>query len=269
MLGRTLLGFAIGAVVVAASGAAYAGGRSVKAPVAVGAPHNWTGFYAGINAGGVWGSSDPGLSIGPDTLYGTAVAAAAFTGATPKFNNSGFTGGIQGGYNWQNGHTVVGIEADFEYFGPKGSNAGSGFIPATSNFTSVQDFSADWLVTVRPRAGIIVNDNLLIYGTAGLAITNFKYSETVVGTAGAGPFGEAFSRNGPKAGFVVGVGAEYALNNHWSLRAEYLYLNFGSTKGVAQLTFPTIPGSSTQFNYDIKLQENIARVALNYKFGGM
>jgi outer membrane immunogenic protein len=41
---------------------AIAADMAVKALPAP-ATNNWSGFYAGVNAGGVWGTSDPSTSI--------------------------------------------------------------------------------------------------------------------------------------------------------------------------------------------------------------
>jgi len=66
---------------------------------------NWSGFYAGLNAGyargtTVWNDLDGALSAG---------------GSIVNDSNSGFIGGGQIGYNWQFRHAVMGIETDFNY----------------------------------------------------------------------------------------------------------------------------------------------------------
>ncbi|MGB7975636.1 MAG: porin family protein, partial [Roseiarcus sp.] len=62
----------------------------------------WTGFYAGLNVGGAFGSSRNAFSI------------AGFE--PPSFDTSleGAIGGAQAGYNWQTGPWVLGLEANFE-----------------------------------------------------------------------------------------------------------------------------------------------------------
>src|SRR6185295_1773477 len=57
-------------------------------PVMMVAPHgNWTGFYAGLNAG-----------VG--TSHSTATGGCCASGLI-NINGNGFTGGLQAGYNWQ------------------------------------------------------------------------------------------------------------------------------------------------------------------------
>jgi hypothetical protein len=57
-----------------------------------------------------------------------------------SFTGSGFVGGAQIGYNYQMGHLVVGIEADFSY---------DNYL--TSSVTSVA--SPAWVGSLRPRLG--------------------------------------------------------------------------------------------------------------------
>ena len=68
---------------------------------------------------------------------------------------SGIAGGLQAGYNWQNGQFVFGGETDLQF-----SGADDTFAP--------WKFSNPWFGTLRARAGYAMN-NILFYGTAGLA----------------------------------------------------------------------------------------------------
>jgi outer membrane immunogenic protein len=101
------------------------------------AVYNWSGFYAGANAGYEWGKIT-NSSVSPDGLFG----------------------GLQGGFNWQTGQFVVGGETDIQ-----GSGADDTFAP--------YKFSNPWFGTVRARAGWALN-NVLFYGTFGLAYGEIK-----------------------------------------------------------------------------------------------
>jgi len=63
-------------------------------------PYSWTGFYFGGNLGGAWS----GATL-TDRLTGLA-----FDG-----DNSGFIGGVQGGYNYQIRDFVIGAEWDIDW----------------------------------------------------------------------------------------------------------------------------------------------------------
>jgi len=78
-----------------------------KAPsVATPAARDWSGFYAGINGGYAWSTSDWGLST-------PLSATTAFRSGTLRPN--GGIGGGQVGFNWQRGAWVKGVEADIDY----------------------------------------------------------------------------------------------------------------------------------------------------------
>ena len=110
------------ALIVTVSAIGFAHGASaadmpVKAPVSkapVIVPYNWTGFYVGANAGYTWGPWDASSSqviFDPSTTH------------SPKVN--GWLAGLQGGYNWQSGAWVYGLEGDIQITGAKDSDAWS------------------------------------------------------------------------------------------------------------------------------------------------
>jgi outer membrane immunogenic protein len=77
---------------------------------------------------------------------------------------------------------------------------------------------------------------------------------------GAGTSGGSSSR----VGWTLGVGAEYALTYNWTVKAEYLYANFGNVKSAPGFLFP---GGAAVFNsQNRQLDVNIIRMGLNYKF---
>jgi outer membrane immunogenic protein len=160
--------FALAALILAVSAAAASAADMApapyytKAPVVVAPVYNWTGFYIGANAGGAWGNSDPRTStvfVGDSGYFAsTSVPAVNAVGGSQRINDTGFTGGLTAGYNWQAGAAVVGIESDFNYFGPRGSTSGSGIYPdfAPTGFTINSSTSSNWLITLRPRVGFLV-----------------------------------------------------------------------------------------------------------------
>jgi outer membrane immunogenic protein len=68
---------------------------------------------------------------------------------------------------------------------------------------------------------------------------------------------------------MAGVGAEYALGNDWSIKAEYNFIHLGArtvTLGGSQ-TNPAAP-----FSVDTLIEQNaihVAKVGVNYRFGGL
>jgi outer membrane immunogenic protein len=233
-------------------GSAIAADMPVKAPIPFVAPiYNWTGFYLGLNAGGSWGRQDNALVTVP--------------GGATLFSNSdklnGFIGGGQIGYNWQTDHWVFGIEADFQGSAQK---ADGGFVlapivgaAAFPGLTVAYTDKLEWFGTVRGRVGYAF-DRWLPYITGGWAYGHGNIS----GTGTTTPAGTvlAFSASQDYSGWTVGGGVEWAFMDHWSAKAEYLYINFGNGPTV------TANGAGTLAIVSGKMTDNIARLGINYKF---
>lgn len=225
--------------------------------------YNWTGFYAGLNAGGVWGNSDVTYTFSTFGFSGGPGAALLASNTTGNENTSGFTGGGQIGYNYQTGAIVWGIEADIEYTGLKKTRnvavdlAPIGAPGVTDTFS--QSMESNWLATVRGRLGYATGP-WLFYATGGLAIAEVKYSDFAFFPATNSI--NAASSSETKTGWTVGGGAEWMFAPRWSAKAEYLYVDLGSR------TYSSINSliNTATITYDRKLTENIARLGVNYKF---
>jgi outer membrane immunogenic protein len=269
---------------VAALPFAFAGSAMAAAPAPV--PYSWTGFYVGANVGGAWGKSGTSASADCNVTFGAspfpyvcdtgsiANGAAFGAGGTGTIRSSAFTGGLQAGYNWQTPNVVVGLETDFGSFHLQGSRQGNGTYPIPFNFPTGQGFTVatslgtEWLYTFRGRIGVPVTPNLLAYATGGLAVTrigiNAAYSDNnpffapgVTGTA---------SGSAVKAGWTVGAGAEWALPGNWSIKAEYLYLDFGSVTANGAITTAIGGGYRTAISTSADLTAQVARIGVNRRF---
>ncbi len=243
-------------------------------------PLGLRGAYVGLNAGAAWGSSDyatdPGClastfvtfcdSSGGSAANGTAVANSG----TGELSSAGIAGGIQGGYNWQLGNFVLGGEGDFGAFDLSDSASPSGAFPVTflgDSYSLRESMSTKWLATLRGRLGVLVAPRLLLYGTAGVALTDFKFSssyrDNAIGFGFPGGTGSG-SKSGVRAGWTAGGGAELFLPKGWSVKVEYLYVDFGSQS-------ITVPTSNTDaftetMHVDADLSASLARLGLNYRF---
>ena len=103
-------------ILVAAASAAVAADAPILAAPA--GPYNWSGFYAGVNAGAAWGAYDPVTAAGPGDYFGkytTYYSGAVNLIGAQTLDPRGFVGGAQVGYNYQIGNIVAGLEGDFEY----------------------------------------------------------------------------------------------------------------------------------------------------------
>jgi opacity protein-like surface antigen/outer membrane protease len=286
---KTFLLGSVSLVILTSALEAQAADVLVKAAPAP-AAYNWSGFYTGLNVGAMWGSFDPNTSSVAGTYIPNPADVAAINAAgVQSINPLGFTGGSQAGYNLQWGNWVAGIEADFNYVHLNGAassgavafpagGSGFGFLLPGGGFAPLNQFvissysHADWLATVRPRLGFAQN-NWLFYATGGLALTQLNgdllFTDGAAGI-GAGAIQSARINNLFKAGYAVGGGVEWGVTNRLSLKAEYLYVNFGNE--IAGETSNNIPSFASPlfqtFRQSSDLTANIVRLGFNYKLGG-
>ena len=67
-------------------------------------------------------------------------------------------------------------------------------------------------------------------------------------------------------GWTAGGGIEYAFSNSWSVKAEYLYLDFGDVTASAGGGVSGLGLDSASVGVTSHLTANIVRVGLNYQF---
>ncbi|WP_421566610.1 TonB-dependent receptor domain-containing protein [Ochrobactrum sp. EDr1-4] len=194
--------------------------------------HNWSGFYFGGNIG-----YDMGRSGGTTTdSDGSTNSYTLDESANFKAENASF--GLQGGYNYQlsNG-LVAGFEADVSRPNLTSSTRSftDGSERSTKQLQSITQYNYDWSAGLKGRLGYSFN-NVLIYGSAGLALLNeqqvrSQYRGTDANlTRPAGNVTQfSFSEQDEKlrTGLLLGGGVEYALSDKWSVRADYGYTRFG------------------------------------------
>jgi outer membrane immunogenic protein len=253
---------------------------SRKAPVEVPPPPLWTGFYAGLNAGGTF-SGDGGVTVTHLDARPDPAASSALSG-TANTNFAGFIGGGQVGYNYQiSPALVLGLETDIQgVVGNGGSPSFSSVAGGVINPANVYSGngyvsqSFDYLGTARARVGYLFAPSWLAYATGGLAHGWTNLSHTIFGnvTNGGALVGVSYGNvntSRTQFGWTVGGGVEWAFAPNWSAKLEYLYYDLGSysigaqTQGVSLKTGAALNGVSLvngQFN------GHIVRVGLNYHF---
>ncbi len=211
------------AIVALASGAQAADLGVPRAPVAAAimAPSfSWTGFYLGANIG---------LGIA-NTNYSALIPGVPGSG-------SGLVGGLQAGYNWQINNVVLGLEGDFGYFGTRRTGA----FGVGSSLT----WRTQWDASIRGRLGVAV-DRTLLYVTGGVGFADIGARGQIAGAALVN-----FAATQTRVGFQLGAGVEHAVTQNVSVRAEYLYGNYGRK---------VLAGNN------VRLDEHKFRVGVNFLF---
>ncbi|MFZ3360165.1 MAG: outer membrane beta-barrel protein [Xanthobacteraceae bacterium] len=123
--------------------------------------------------------------------------------------------------------------------------------------------NTDWLWTFRGRIGWLAQPNLLAYVTGGGAVTRLSTSMNYSDTTGAVANAAAAAT---KTGWVVGGGVEWLLTDHWTVKGEFLYLNFGAVTASASVPSVAKATAIGTINTKADLTAEIARLGVNYKF---
>jgi len=199
--------------------------------------HNWTGLYFGGHCGGAWGETK---TSGNNGAFDQAPVSY-------KLQPGGFVCGGQVGFNVQVGGWLWGIEGDFGYLGLQKS------LTPSDNFVEVKYGAYG---TATGRLGVVW-DRALIYAKAGVAFARIRNTATDLdsGIVDASDFSEI---NKTQIGWAAGVGVEYGVSTSWSVKLEYLYMDFGKD-------------TSTNIDGDVFTHRNsvhTAKVGFNWHFGG-
>ena len=236
----------------------------VAAPVYVPPAFTWTGFYAGVNAGYAFRAEDNAATTGTPGFQALVPGGAAPGGL--KVGGDGFIGGAQIGYNYQINQFVVGLETDIQYIDNKGRSSFTGLPVAGTQLNTSASSEVNYLGTLRARLGYTPVDRLLIFATGGLAYGQVKSNASVLGVQNAA-LGWAGEKSDTKYGWTVGAGAEYALTNNVTLKAEYLYYDLGKSNvaTAANVAAATAVPNVAYVNR-VETTGHIGRVGLNYKF---
>ncbi|MBP1849802.1 outer membrane protein [Rhizobium halophytocola] len=170
------------------------------------APSDWTGAYAGVNAG------------------------TASDRVNPFSGDKEFTGGLQAGYNTEVGGVIVGGEVELSHMGDASVDVPGG------------DLKERHRVAAKAKAGMPLGSTL-IYGTAGVAMTNLRDGRNAEGP------------DGWKPGLLIGAGIEQKITGPLSAKVEYDYVRTGDVR--------TFSGGTTS---ESDISDHTIRAGLNYKF---
>ena len=241
------------------------------------AGYDWTGIYFGVNAGAAFNNSELNNDLRyTGTVTGVQDIVSGF-GNNLNGDDTAFTGGAMLGYNWQMDALVLGVETDFNYLGFSGSSSRDLSDGASTLFgepvtaSHKLSYEADWYGTLRGRLGFAA-DNLLFYGTGGLAYGHMSADSRAHGSNADGDTASwSGSTDSVNWGWTVGAGMEYGIDN-WSLGVEYLYVDLGSDdwSSNANVSSGVGPGGAIlddiKGNADFDYQFSVVRATAKLRF---
>lgn len=170
------------------------------------APFGWDGAYVGVHGG------------------------ATTSRVNPLSGDRALMGGIQAGYDFQAGPAVLGVEVEASYLGNAERNVPGGKVRER------------YRGAAKAKAGVSL-DRTLVYGTAGLTMTDYK-----------GDSGTSVT-DGFQKGYLLGVGVEQAFGGGLSAKVEYDYVATDDVKAT------TSSGASKT-----NLKDHVLKAGLNYRF---
>jgi outer membrane immunogenic protein len=193
-------GWALGtAAGVLAGGALLTNGQKVTS--------DWSGFYVGGHLGCAWAGQ---------TWTNTNNAIIGGLGDTATFDNDGWIGGAQLGYNWQFGRWVVGLEGTYSNGNSKDETAGQDGIFA---YRLSADISH--IITATARLGYAFDNRFMGYVKAGFASAEIEAGSFLTNGAQSAS-GSSSSRHN---GYALGAGIEYMATNNIVLGLDYTFIN--------------------------------------------
>lgn len=159
----------------------------------------WTGFYLGLHVGAFWGDAsydEPDFPI--DDFSGDL---------------DGLVGGLYGGYAWQLGDAVLGLEVD--------GGASGASLSADGPDNTYTVLNLNWNAHLRARAGWSFGQ-WQVFAAGGLALGRVEIEDSDPGWG---------SVEETQVGWSVGGGIEAAVTPSLRFRVEYLYDDYGDQSG--------------------------------------
>lgn len=226
---------------------------------------SWAGGYMGFNGG--FGTTTIKTDISP---VGT-VSVSDFDTQTLRTRANGSLFGIQGGYNWEANNLVYGVEADIDTSGISGTR--QDLVPSKLNSGGAIDGftvtdKVDWLASIRARLGFLMGSGMA-YLTGGVAWEGLSRKSLVNAEVAPSVYGVTATTNnsGSRTGYVLGAGYEAMMDQHLSIRGEFLFYNFEHTDNDT-MVFSSC-ATTGQCNANVATAANnisALRLGVDYKF---
>ena len=208
-----------GSIVLLSAIHAEAAELDVKSPDV----YNWSGFFVGSDAGHKFAGEN-----------------ALIAGEAGPSDAESFINGGEAAANWQTGKWVLGVDGDVRL-----ANISEPETKGVNGLAFYSEADATWFTTMRLRSGFAL-DNLLLYGTGGLAATgpDFHVSMNPKDSTTA-------------TGWTAGAGMEWGVSENAKAKIEFLYLDLDNRDG-------TIPADGVRLRINPGSQS--LRVSMDFQF---
>jgi outer membrane immunogenic protein len=244
---------ALAAIAAIPVSSAFAADMPLKAPPIPYSSYNWTGFYAGAEAGGAWATTQVTEISG-----GASFPAGSIYDPT---NINGGLGGLYAGYNYQINHIILGIDGDYTWADVQGNSRDVS--PARAAHILLTTVDLNWIATVTGRVGYAMNNWLLFVKGGGAWagwISNGTQCDATCTTELA-----LESSSETRNGWTAGGGLEYGLAPHITAKLEYDYVGF-ATSNFTTTVANIATGNITTHQRSATSSLSMLKLGLAYKF---
>lgn len=211
----------------------------------------WSGFYAGAGVG---------LDVNQRKLQSQQLGFNSPSGTcNQNSDQTNLAPAVQWGYVYQFPNALV---SGIEVYASVNANQKHKFNCRSQFNATIYDriiFRNQQETSLKARVGRSLHwqgVSLLPYLTAGVSLAN-------VGLAYENEGGDYYANTATQVGWLMGAGMEWVYAQHWSLRAEYNYVD----DGRFQLRLPTVYGLNDPNGHaSLDLSANNLAMSINYWF---
>ena len=237
-------------------------GLAICAP-AIAQSNSFEGPYVGLAIG----YSESSVKEGP--AFWSQVGQIDFVGTGGENSRAtGAIGGIRLGYDWRFDSITFGVDVSGDWLDGSANGIVLSFDETLGGPSDrvASSTKLKSIVAIKPKLGLVLDDQTRIYGMAGIATGRVSRTITgLPGTTGDVVLDPGVSDSSSKwmTGYTVGLGVERVIAHRFSLTLEFNYIDFGSADFTYGGTTFGIPSTMVQ---SVKVTNSATTLGLIYRF---